>query len=121
MLHLKPDLIKEYKIIGFANKKYKSNVETTLKIITQLTILPLGYKSDINYLYKKVKISFKHTNYYNTIHLYFVDVKLKYFVNGIYNYSKNTKNIKSNIILKGYNKIVKTDLGEKVNVIGYSF
>ena len=54
--HLKQDLIREAKTMGLLNKKNKNtNIETTLEIITQLTLLPLEYNGDINYLKNKVE------------------------------------------------------------------
>ena len=44
---------------------------------------------------------------------YFLDVKIKYFQDGSYNYNKFPKDIRSNSILERYNKIVKTALGVK--------
>jgi hypothetical protein len=46
---------------------------------------------------------------------YFLDVKIKYFQDGSYNYNKFPKDIRSNSILERYNKIVKSSLGVKRN------
>ena len=58
-------------------------------------------------------MSSQYPKYYNLFHNYFLDTKLKYFEYGSYNYSKFFKDIRSNSILERYNKIVKTELGEK--------
>ena len=113
--HLKQDLLREARVLGLLNKKNeKINIETTLEIITQLSLLPLEYKGNINYLKEKVNtMSLQYPKYYNMIHNYFLDAKLKYFEDGSYNYSKFPKDIRSNSILERYNKIIKTELEEK--------
>ena len=62
---------------------------------------------------KVQSISFQYPKYYNLINQYFLDVKLKYFEDGSYNYNAFPMDIRSNSILERYNKIVKTELGEK--------
>ena len=113
--HLKQDLIREARTMGLLNKKNKNiNIETTLEIITQLAILPIEYKGDINYLKNKVNaITLQYPKYYNIIHQYFMDSKLKYFEDGSYNYNSFPKDIRSNSILERYNKFIKNELGEK--------
>ena len=113
--HLKQDLLRETRVLGILNKKNnKINIETTLEIITQLSLLPLEYKGNIEYLKEKVNtLSLQYPKYYNMFHNYFLDAKLKYFEDGSYNYSKFPKDIRSNSILERYNKIIKTELGEK--------
>ena len=44
---------------------------------------------------------------------YFLDIKLKYFKDGSYNYNNFPKDIISNSILERYNKTVKSSLGAK--------
>ena len=44
--------------------------------------------------------------------------KLKYFEDGSYDYSKFPNDIRSNSILERYNKIIKTNLGISIHVIG---
>ena len=93
--HLKQDLIREARATGLLNKKNKSiNIETTLEIITQLSMLPLEYNGDLNILKDKIKtISNQYPKYYNMITQYFLDVKIKYFKDGSYNYNKFPKDI----------------------------
>ena len=52
----------------------------------------------------------KYTNY---IVNYFLDSKLKYFIDDSYDYSKFPPDIRSNSILERYNKEIKMQLGEK--------
>ena len=60
----------------------------------------------------------QYPNYYNYIVNYYISNKLKYFQDGPYDYSKFPPDIRSNSILERYNKTIKTELGEKENVIG---
>ena len=77
-------------------------------------MLPLVNDCDINILTDKIKtISNQYPKYYNMINQYFLDVKLKYFQDGSYNYNKFLKDIRSNSILERFNKIVKAALGVK--------
>ena len=46
---------------------------------------------------------------------YFIDTKMKYFIDGSYNYNAFPPDIRSNSILERYNKIIKTELGSKRN------
>ena len=55
----------------------------------------------------------QYQEYYNYIVKYFIESKLKYFRDGSYDYSKFPPDIRSNSILERYNKLVKTELGEK--------
>ena len=43
---------------------------------------------------------------------YFLTTKMKYFIDGSYNYALFPKDIRSNSILEGYNKTIKSILGE---------
>ena len=103
------------KILGLLNKDNKSiNPEVTLEIITQFAMLPLEYKGNINYLKDKIKtIISQYPKYYNMIGNYFLDTKLKYFIDGSYDYNRFPKDIRSNSLLERYNKILKTELGSK--------
>ena len=49
---------------------------------------------------------------------YFLEAKLKYFIDGSYNYNKFPMDIRSNSILERYNKIIKTELGKKEHTLG---
>ena len=44
---------------------------------------------------------------------YFLEAKLKFFMDGSYNYNNFPMDIRSNSILERYNKIIKTELGVK--------
>ena len=113
--HLKQDLIREAKILGLMNKKNKNiNTESTLEVITQLSMLPLEYNGDIKYLKTKLDIiSRQYPIYTNMINGYFYDNKIKYFEDNSYNYNIFPKDIRSNSILERYNKTIKIELGEK--------
>ena len=113
--HLSQDLIREARIMGLLNSKSnKINVNTTYEIITQLSLLPLEYKGDMEILKEKLNIILvQYPEYYNYIVKYFIESKLKYFRDGNYDYSKFPPDIRSNSILERYNKLVKTELGEK--------
>ena len=115
LFHLKQDLMREAKTLGLLNSKNnKINIETTLEVITQLSLLPIEYNGDIKYLETKIKIlSSQYPIYSNMINGYFLDTKLKYFKDGSYNYNNFPKDIRSNSILERYNKTVKTCLGAK--------
>ena len=84
--HLNQDLIREAKTYGLFNSKSKeidSNI--TYEIITQLSLLPLNYKGNIDYLKDQLNVMLlQYPNYYN----YFISNKLRYFQDGTYDYSK---------------------------------
>ena len=88
--HFKQDLLREAKICGLLNRKNKNiNPELTLEVITQLSLLPLEYKGNIDYLLNKIEIlSKQYPLYYNLIKPYIIDTKLKYFKDGSFNYEK---------------------------------
>ena len=113
--HLKQDLMREAKKLGLFNSKNKKvNPDTTLEVITQLSLLPLEYKGDINYLKNKLDLfSKRYPLYSNMIKGYFYDNKIKYFEDNSYNYNIFPKDIRSNSILERYNKTIKSELGEK--------
>ena len=100
--HFKQDLLREAKILGLLNIKNKNiNPKLALKAITQLSLLPLVYKGNIDYLLNKIEIlSKQYPFYYNLIKPYIIDTKLKYFKDGSFNYNKFPKDIRSNSILK---------------------
>ena len=53
--HLKKDLLREAKTLGLLNpKNEKIDPDITLEVITQLSLLPIEYNGDINYLEKKL-------------------------------------------------------------------
>ena len=114
-LHLKQDLMREAKKLGLFNSKNKKvNPDMTLEVITQLSLLPLEYKGDINYLKNKLDLfSKQYPLYSNMIKGYFYDNKIKYFEDNSYNYNIFPKDIRSNSILERYNKTIKSELGEK--------
>ena len=113
--HLKQDLMREAKKLGLFNSKNKKvNPDMTLEVITQLSLLPLEYKGDINYLKNKLDLfSKQYPLYSNMIKGYFYDNKIKYFEDNSYNYNIFPKDIRSNSILERYNKTIKSELGEK--------
>ena len=55
----------------------------------------------------------QYPTYNNYIINYFLDDKLKYFIDGSYDYSKFPPDIRSNSVLERYNKEIKLQLGEK--------
>ena len=113
--HLSQDLIREARIMGLLNSKnIKINVNTTYEIISILSLLPLEYGGNMDFLKERLNnILMQYPEYYNYIVKYFIECKLKYFQNGSYDYSKYPPDIRSNSILERYNKLVKTELGEK--------
>ena len=115
--HLKQDLLRESKTLGLLNKNNaKINSETTIEIIKQISMLPLEYNGDINFLKNKLNIIIsQYPKYYNMIENYFIDTKMKYFIDGSYNYNAFPPDIRSNSIIERYNKIIKTELGSKLN------
>ena len=82
--HLNQDLIREAKIMGLFNTKNKNiDTESTYQIITELSLLPLNYKGDINILKEKINlILLQYPVYENYITNYFIECKLKYFIDG---------------------------------------
>ena len=113
--HLKQDLIRNARIMGLLNKRNKDiDINITFEIITQLTMLPLEYKGNIDYVKEKINIIIlQYPKYYNLLTNYFLTTKMKYFIDGSYNYDLFPKDIRSNSILERYNKIIKDRLGEK--------
>ena len=113
--HLHQDLIREAKIMGLFNSKNKNiNVNTTYEVINQLSIIPLNYRGNLDYIKNITDILInQYPKYTNYIVNYFIDNKLKYFKDGTYDYSKFPKDIRSNSILERYNKTIKTEFGEK--------
>ena len=71
--HFEQDLLREAKICGLINRKNKNiNPELTLEVITQLSLLPLEYKGNIDYLLNKIEIlSKQYPLYYNLIKSYY--------------------------------------------------
>ena len=113
--HLNQDLLREARIMGLFSRKNKGiDINITYEIITQLSLLPLTYKGNIDDLKNQLNIIItQYPKYYNYIVTYFIANKLRYFQDGSYDYSKFPPDIRSNSILERYNKIVKTELGEK--------
>ena len=107
--------MREAKILGLINKKNKKiDPNITIEIITQLSMLPLEYNGDLDYLKNKLEIiSKQYPNNYNGIYDYLIENKFKYFQNNSYNYGLFTKDIRQNSILERYNKSIKEELGEK--------
>ena len=103
---------KNYGLFNSKNKEIDSNI--TYEIITQLSLLQLNYKGNIDYLTNQLNdILMQYPKYYNYIVNYFISNKLRYFQDGTYDYSQFPPDIRSNSILERYNKIVKIELGEK--------
>ena len=113
--HLKQELLREARILGLLNKKNKKiNIDITYEVITQLALLPLEYKGDMNYLTNQLEIlSNQYPLYNNFIKGIFTERKLNYFKDESYNYQKFPKDIRSNSILERYNKTIKIELGQK--------
>ena len=113
--HLKQDLIRNARILGLLNKKNKEiDINYTYDIIHQLTLIPLEYNGNIDNLKEKINILIlQYPKYYNLLFNYFLEKKLKYFIDGSFNYNKFPKDIRSNSILERYNKTIKIKLGEK--------
>ena len=88
-------MLSEAKICGLLNRKNKNiNPELTLELITQLSLLPLKYKGNIDYLLNKIEIlSKQYPLYYKLIKPFIIDTKLKYFKDGSFNYNKYLKDI----------------------------
>ena len=113
--HLKQNLLNQAKVCGLLNKNNnKIDTNQTFDIISQLSILPLTYKGDIEYLKNQINIILlQYPSYYNNLCSYFLDTKLKYFQDGSYDYNKFPKDIRSNSVLERYNRTIKQYLGEK--------
>lgn len=79
--HLKNNLISNARTFGLLNPKSKTiKIDNTEKIISELSILPLKYKGDINYVIKKIEeLSTKYPEYKYFLNNYFIENKLKYF------------------------------------------
>ena len=113
--HLKQNLLNQAKICGLLNKK-NSSIDTnlTFDVISQLCILPLTYKGNIEYLKDQVNLIIsQYPECYNNLCSYFLETKLKYFEDGSYDYNKFPKDIRSNSVLERYNRTIKNYLGEK--------
>ena len=113
--HLKQDLVRNARTMGLLSKNDKNvDINITFDIITQLTLLPLQYKGNINYVKEKINILIlQYPKYYNLLTNYFLTTKMKYFIDGSYNYDLFPKDIRSNSVLERYNKTIKDRLGEK--------
>ena len=83
--HLNQDLIREAKIMGLFNSKNKEiDANITYEIITQISLLPLNYKGNIEYLKNQLNIILlQYPKYYNYIVNYFISNKLRYSKNRI--------------------------------------
>ena len=90
LFHLNQDLLREARTMGLMNSKNKkNNLEITYEIITQLSLLPLKYKGDMNILKQELNLIIsQYPAHYNYIVNYFIATKLKYFQDGTYDYSK---------------------------------
>ena len=69
--------MREARVLGLFNPNTnKINPETTLEVITQLSLLPIEYDGNINDLLFKLDILTKqYPNYYNMINCYFKKLK----------------------------------------------
>ena len=121
--HLKQNLLNQAKTCGLLNKNNpKIDINITFDIISQLSILPLTYKGNIDKLKSQINIILlQYPKFYTNLCTYFLDTKLKYFEDGSYNYSKFPKDIRSNSVLERYNRTIKQFLGEKERAIGLYF
>ena len=81
------------------SKNKKINVNITYDAISNLSLLTLQYKGNMDILKIKIYIILsQYPEYYNYIVRYFMDCKLKYFQDGSYDYSKFPPDISSNSI-----------------------
>ena len=101
--HLKQDLIRNARIIALLNRRNKYiEIYITFEIITQLIILPLHYKRNIENIKEKINIMIlQYSKYSNLLTNYFLTTKMKYFIDGGYNHALFPKDIRSNSILEG--------------------
>jgi len=109
------NLINEAKKFGLLNYKNK-NIDVNINeyIITELALLPLYYKGDVGIILNKVnEMSANYPIYYNYLHNYFLENKLKYFQDNSLNYYLCLKDVRSNSILERYNRHIKTVLNKK--------
>ena len=98
----------------FNSKNKKIDTEIIYQIISELSILPLQYKGDLDHLKNQLNIILlQFPEYYKNLTKYFIDCKLKYSKDGSYDYTKFPPDIRSNSILERYNKIIKNELGIK--------
>ena len=113
--HLKQNLLKKARICGLLNKNNKKiDYNITFEIITRLSILPLTYKGDIQYVRDQIKLIIsQYPECYKNLCIYFLDSKLQYFEDGSYDYNSFPKDIRSNSVLERYNRNIKSYLGEK--------
>ena len=77
--------------MGLLNSKNKDiDINLTYEIITQLTLLPINYKGNIENLKKFLNVLIMQYPYYaNYIINYFIEYKLKYFQDGSYDYNNS--------------------------------
>ena len=75
--HLKQDLIRNARTMGLLNKRNKDiDINITFEIIMQLTLLPLEYKGNIDYVKDKINIIIlQYPKYYNLLTNYFLTKK----------------------------------------------
>ena len=75
--HLKQDLIKNARTMGLLNKRNKDiDINITFEIITQLTLFPLEYKGNIEFVKEKINIIIlQHPKHYNLLTNYFLTTK----------------------------------------------
>ena len=73
--HLNQDLIREARTMGLFNSKNKKiDTEITYQIISELSILPLQYKGDLNRLKNQINIILlQYPEYYKNLTKYFID------------------------------------------------
>ena len=114
-LYLKQDLIHTARTFNLMNKKNKEiDINLIYDIIKELAIFQLEYNGNIDYIKEKVNVLIlQYSKYFNIIFNYFLENKIKYFMDRSYYYNKFPKDIRSNSILERYNKTVKIKLGEK--------
>ena len=79
--HLKQDLV-QAKIYGLLNKNNKNfNTKDTFEIIKVMSILPLEYKGDNEYVKNKLNmLILQYPKTFTNFCYYFLDYKLKYFI-----------------------------------------
>ena len=84
--HLKQDLIRNARTMGLLNKRNKDiDINITFEIITNLTILPLQYKGNIEYIKEKINIIIlQYSKYYNLLTNCFLTTKMECFIGGSY-------------------------------------
>ena len=109
--HYIQDLVRNIKSYGLYKK---DNKKISDKIIKKLSLLPIYYKGDMNYIYNKLnEIKVDYRNYENFINNYFIKNKIEFFEDQSLNYDNVPKESRTNNFLENYNGYLKIQLGKK--------